>query len=178
MGFALRHIPNYTYNEYKHWEGKWELISGIPYAMSPSPVFKHQKINTRIITQLENKLKGCKHCNALMPIDWVIDEHTVVQPDALVVCGPIGGKFLSKAPSVIFEILSPSTAQKDRTAKLELYEYAQVPYYVIVNPDNDTAEIYLLKDGKYNIPPKYVTKESFKFTFNTCKLNFDFSKIW
>ncbi|TCK06622.1 hypothetical protein [Phorcysia thermohydrogeniphila] len=28
-------LPHYTYEDYKHWEGKWELIEGIPYAMCP-----------------------------------------------------------------------------------------------------------------------------------------------
>lgn len=28
-----RYLPKYTYEDYKHWEGKWELIHDIPYAM-------------------------------------------------------------------------------------------------------------------------------------------------
>jgi Putative restriction endonuclease len=32
----LHEIPRYTYNDYKQWEGQWELIYGYPCAMSPS----------------------------------------------------------------------------------------------------------------------------------------------
>ena len=44
----LEYIPQYTYEEYKTWEGKWELIYGVPYAMSPAPILKHQKIGNKI----------------------------------------------------------------------------------------------------------------------------------
>lgn len=37
----LEDLPYYTYDDYKSWEGRWELIHGIPYAMSPYPTLKH-----------------------------------------------------------------------------------------------------------------------------------------
>jgi hypothetical protein len=33
-------IEYYTYYDYLHWEGKWELIEGIPMAMTPSLAIK------------------------------------------------------------------------------------------------------------------------------------------
>ena len=40
---AKAHIlPHYTFEDWLHWEGRWEIIHGLPYAMSPSPVPKHQ----------------------------------------------------------------------------------------------------------------------------------------
>ena len=30
-------LPHYTYEDYLCWEGRWELINGIPYAMTPAP---------------------------------------------------------------------------------------------------------------------------------------------
>ena len=38
-------FPYYTYEEYRMWEGKWELIYGVAYAMSPAPMIKHQSIS-------------------------------------------------------------------------------------------------------------------------------------
>ena len=75
------YLPNYTYDDYKKWEGNWELIYGVPYAMAPAPMIKHQAISNKIAWQLQNNLKECKACQALLPIDWKIDESTVVQPD-------------------------------------------------------------------------------------------------
>ncbi len=38
----IEYLPKYKYDDYKQWEGKWELIHGIPYAMSPALGFEHQ----------------------------------------------------------------------------------------------------------------------------------------
>lgn len=52
------YIPRYySYNDYLEWEGKWELIGGIAYAMSPTPIIKHQEISYSIASQLHKKLK-------------------------------------------------------------------------------------------------------------------------
>ncbi len=31
MNPAIKILPHYTYEDYCHWEGRWELIDGIPY---------------------------------------------------------------------------------------------------------------------------------------------------
>ncbi|MCP5054464.1 MAG: Uma2 family endonuclease, partial [bacterium] len=80
-------LPHYTYDDYAQWEGRWELIRGIPYAMTPAPVIRHQEISVNIIWQLKERLKECNTCSVLLPVDWQVAEDTVVQPDVLVVCG-------------------------------------------------------------------------------------------
>jgi Uma2 family endonuclease len=86
MTFALKrnNLPKYTVSDYEQWEGRWELIDGIPFAMSPLPNTKHQWINSNIIYELKSALKECNGCRAYMPIDWRISDDTVVQPDASV----------------------------------------------------------------------------------------------
>ena len=42
MSSVIKILPYYTYEDYCHWEGRWELIDGIPYAMSPAPNPIHQ----------------------------------------------------------------------------------------------------------------------------------------
>lgn len=74
----LEDLPSYTYEDYKLWEGKWELINGIAYAMSRAPMIKHQSISSKIARYLDEALESCKFCQALLPIDWKIDENTVV----------------------------------------------------------------------------------------------------
>jgi hypothetical protein len=44
MGLAQKYIPHYTYDDWLHWEGRWELIEGIPIALIPSPPPAHQLI--------------------------------------------------------------------------------------------------------------------------------------
>ena len=74
-------------------------------------------------------------------------------PDLLIVCGKIDKKFLDFPPALIVEILSPSTALKDRNTKYQLYEQEKVKYYIIVDTDKECIEIYCLDNGKYSQQP-------------------------
>ena len=35
MGLSQKYLPHYTYDDYYQWDGNWELIYGVPYAMFP-----------------------------------------------------------------------------------------------------------------------------------------------
>lgn len=109
-GYKL--LPHYTYNEWKLWEGKWELIDGIPYAMGPSPVLKHQRVSAEMIYEFSAALKksNCTQCKVYDPIDYKITDDTILIPDILIVHDEIKKPYLDFAPSLVVEILSPSTA--------------------------------------------------------------------
>lgn len=174
----INHLPHYSYEDYCLWEGRWELIFGVPYAMTPAPGISHQRVSQKIGTQLEEALRDCEFCHALLPIDWKISEETVVQPDNLVICyRPDSDKFLTRAPSLILEILSPATAAKDRGLKFEIYEREGVKYYCIVDLDNRVAKIYKLSEGRY-VKQLDACDETFDFDLGKCLLGFDFSGIW
>ncbi|BBP42838.1 Uma2 family endonuclease [Thiosulfativibrio zosterae] len=178
MGALQNNHPHYKLQDYELWEGRWELIEGIPYAMSPAPSIRHQSVSQRIALQLGNQLQNCQTCQALLPIDWRIAEDTVVQPDNLVVCGEVTGQYLTRAPEIIFEILSPSTASKDRNLKFELYEREGVKYYVIVDPETQVAKLYQrFADGRF-VKQIDAEKQQFVFDLGECQLAFDFSLIW
>ncbi len=49
-------IERYTYEDYKSWEGRWELIDGIAYAMAPAPYPKHQRVVSHIWRELDKNL--------------------------------------------------------------------------------------------------------------------------
>ncbi len=172
------YLPHHTWQDYQNWEGQWELIDGIPYAMSPAPNIKHQSISAKIQGQLFNLLKNCDKCNALLPVDWKINEETVVQPDNIVVCYEASGQYLTKAPKIIFEILSPATAKKDIGIKFDLYQQEGVKYYVIVNPDESVAKIYKLTEDGRLIKKKDTQNETYSFKVENCIIRFDFSQIW
>lgn len=174
----LQDLPRYTYEDFEQWDGRWELIYGVAHAMSPSPGIEHQVISQHIASQLERALEQCQECHALLPVDWRIDEETIVQPDNLVVCGELEKlAYLCKAPVLIFEILSKSTAHKDRTTKFRLYEREGVKYYVIVDPIETLAKVYRLQDGRY-VKVLDAGRDSVEFDFGKCSMQFDFSKIW
>ena len=177
MQLTARELPQYTYEDYSNWEGRWELIQCIPYAMSPSPGYTHQRISQKIARLLDEALDDCASCRAVLPVDWKIADDTVVQPDNMVLCYQPQASFLTKAPSLIFEILSPSTSSKDRITKFNLYEEEGVEYYCIVDPKTGTAKVYVLRDGRY-VKLLDATDETVTFTLKECVFAFDFSGIW
>ena len=177
---ALELLDRYTYDDYKKWEGRWELIDGIPYAMSPAPYLKHQYIVARVWQELEENLE-CDDCEAyISPVDWVIDERTVVQPDVLVTCEEVeeDAKFLRKTPQIVVEVLSLSTALKDLTTKFSLYEKEGVPYYVIINPKTEEVEVFVLENGTYIMQKKFEGKGKFRFSWDDCATTIDFTKVF
>jgi hypothetical protein len=46
MGIATKILAHFTYDNWVQREGKWELIEGHPFAMSPTPVPAHQRAAT------------------------------------------------------------------------------------------------------------------------------------
>src|SRR5450432_1494097 len=108
MSNAIKILPHYTYADYVQWEGKWEVIDGIPYAMSPAPVPKHQVVAGNMHAEFRQQLKKCNKCKVYQPIDYLVQEDTIFQPDLLVVCDTISKKYLDFPPVLVAEVLSPA----------------------------------------------------------------------
>ncbi len=180
MGSAVKILPHYTYDDYRIWEGKWEIIEGIPYAMSPAPVPKHQYIANNLGGELRNLLKsaGCKKCVASQAIDYKIAEDTVVQPDVLLYCDKTIKPYLDFTPKLVVEIISPSTAIKDRHTKFNLYEKAGVRWYLIVNPEIEVVQVYELDNATYMLKQEgHASSYSFDLD-EGCRIELDFGEIW
>lgn len=140
MSTAPRHIPHYTVDDYQHWEGDWELIDGVPIAMSPSPFGIHERIVTRLAFQIRAGIQssGCD-CEVYTNLDWIVSHDTVIRPDVMVICGEQPDRHLERPPSLIAEVLSPSTENSDRNAKRSIAHQYGVPNYLIISPDDRTV---------------------------------------
>ena len=103
-------------------------------------------------------------------------EDTVVQPDVLVVCKKIEKKYLDFPPVFVAEILSPSTASKDRKVKTELYRMQGVKYYCILDIQFKKLEVYELISNLYQ--PAAISPEAFEFIFDGYKIHADFKNLW
>jgi Uma2 family endonuclease len=172
----LAYSEHYTKEEYYHWEGDWELIYGTPYAMAPSPMVKHQYINMKIARQLDEVLDHCTLCSALFETDVEFGEDTVVRPDSMVLCFKPNER-VTKAPTVIFEVISKTTAKRDEQLKFQLYQEEGVKYYIVVYPDVKKAKVYQLVEGTYTKVGDF-TNEHYTFILKECSIEFDFSFIW
>jgi len=181
MSLALKYLPKYNYLDYQRWEGDWELIEGIPYSMSPSPFRKHQKTLFKLVRFFEDSLENsaCNSCEVLGELDWILNDNTIIRPDLFLSCNAIknDNDFLRPTPDIVVEILSKSTALKDRNLKYELYESQGVKYYLIVDPISEQIEIYELKNKVYKKQAEF-KNENFTFDLEKCNPTVSFKNIW
>ena len=152
---AVKLQPRHTWSDYRTWsdDQRWELIGGEAFLMAPSPTSRHQRVSMELTRQVANHFRG-RSCTVLAaPMDVVLSEEDVVQPDVLVVCdaNKVKRTHIEGAPSLVVEIVSDSSVALDRRAKLNLYARAGVAEYWIVTPWPSLVEVLLLRGGKYEI---------------------------
>jgi Uma2 family endonuclease len=164
---ALKKDKKYSYDDYKNWQDdeRWEIINGDAYLMTPAPKIKHQKISWNIskkIALLEDKLKDC--ATFIAPTDVVFDDFNVVQPDIFIVCDndKVTEDNIKGAPDFIIEIVSKSTELKDKREKKNLYEKFGVKEYIIIFPEREYLERYVLENNKYGAPDIFNWDETLK----------------
>lgn len=128
-----------------------ELIHG-RLVMSPAPRPFHQSISAELwalILEAESRGGGV---GFYAPIDVAFDEQNIVQPDLIYLAKDrlhqIGDR-IEGAPSLVIEVLSPSTANRDRQEKLQLYARRRVPEYWLVDPDARTIDFLVNDGGRY-----------------------------
>lgn len=126
-----------------------ELIGGKVVMMSPRPRPAHNRVLTRIASIFERYLEG-KPCVPYSDgVDVYLDENNHFIPDVMIVCNHdiIHEDGIYGAPDLVVEVLSPSTTNYDRGAKLETYGRAGVREYWLVSPLARTVEVYLNHGG-------------------------------
>lgn len=145
------YIPHYTLEDYERWEGDWELWSGVPVAMSPSPGMEHQLLSGRLLRQVSERLEGagCGDCLVVHDLDWRVANDTVLRPDLQILCGHPPTAFVTETPKMVVEILSDSTRQRDLLYKREIYGKLGVPYYLIVDPRSRQCTLLRLDGQEY-----------------------------
>ena len=132
-------VPRFSIAEYMAWKGDWELWDGIPVAMSPSPVDRHQEIVLEILFALRGQLPARPECRCRVrsELDWHADIETVLRPDVMVLCdGDPDADYPDAAtiPPLVVEVLSPSTRSRDLGWKLDRYREFGVSNYFVVDP--------------------------------------------
>ena len=173
----MQAIETYTYSDYEQWQGDWELVNGMPLAMTPSPGMPHQILSGDFLYELKKCLENCPDCQAVSEIDWKIQEDTVVRPDVVMVCNEPGDKYLTRTPQLIIEVVSPSSARRDEKTKMELYQREQVPYYILAYPTDRLARIYKLVDGQFVKQGEFID-ETYTFGGLDCPVTIDFQRIF
>ncbi|WP_197056131.1 Uma2 family endonuclease [Flavobacterium gilvum] len=153
----------YSYADYLTWkfQERVEIFKGKLFKMSPAPSTSHQKVSMKLTKFILQKFSN-HPCNLFAaPFDVrLLDKKkttndseifTVVQPDLCVICdeNKLDQRGAFGAPDLVIEILSPGNSKKELKYKFDLYEEAGVLEYWIVNPEDKTFLIYVLKDNQF-----------------------------
>ena len=140
----------------------YEIIEGVKF-MSPSPDMGHGTITSNLIATIGsyvkiNKLGICfgDHMDVHFP------DGNVFQPDFIFVSSAKAELFLDKrkftfhgVPDMVAEIFSKSTMKRDLGIKKDVYERNGVREYWIIDPWSENIQVYILRDGKYQLDDVY-----------------------
>ena len=151
---------NATYNDLlalpEHTIG--EIINGELYSQ-PRPAPKH----ARAYSVLGGKIGGSFDWGGSSPADWWIIDEPELHIDSHVLVPDLAGWKRERMPELpetawfevipdwICEILSPSTARKDRMIKMPLYAALGVAYFWLIDPELQTLEVYQLDNQRWTL---------------------------
>lgn len=163
-------VEDYLEGE-KHGEIRHEYVDGEIYAMSGVSK-EHNRINRRLLRSVETKLLGSDCETFFVDVKVQVKKlNRFYYPDLVVVCGEDEeNEYVITKPTVVVEILSPSTAGTDRREKMFAYqEIDSLQEYLMIDQDERHAELYRRRDdGLWSwityIPGEDIELESIGFS--------------
>jgi Uma2 family endonuclease len=139
----------------------YELIQG-ELVKKSAPTPQHQLISQNINRKLDyfvftNQLGRVLYA----PVDVILDDYNAPQPDLLFISNQ-RANILTKdgvmgAPDLVVEIISPSSVLRDRVDKMRLYRHYEVWEYWLIDPQNQSFEVYILENADYQ-PYSFATQ--------------------
>ena len=138
---AIETRPKFTYADYLNApdDARYELLDG-ELIMSPAPNRLHQSASIYLSHNLVSLTLSAEIGYIFAaPFDVVLSDTDVVQPDIMFVSNArahiITDANIRGAPDLVVEILSPGTAERDRTFKRDLYAHHGVKEYWMVDTE-------------------------------------------
>src|SRR3954467_11059738 len=134
-------------------EPRCELLYGRFY-LSPSPPPLHQLVVRILCRRLEDAAVPGGGIVLPPPLDTALFEHTVVQPDILYITAERSSIVRERsegAPDLVVEVLSPSTARRDRGEKLRAYAESGVREYWLADSAARHIEFLVNQDGQFRV---------------------------
>ena len=133
----------------------FEIIDGKAF-ISPAPELLHQRWARKIFLAVERHIEA-HHLGEVFfaPVDVVLDEKNVVQPDLVYVsiakASILERRGIMGAPDLVVEIISPTSLRRDRYDKRELYARFGVKEFWLADLANRSIEILSLQKGAYQL---------------------------
>ena len=147
-----------TYDDYSllpNDRNRYEILDG-ELSVTPAPATTHQTALGNLYRFLANYVVTNQLGKLFIaPTDLILAPTTVVQPDLIFIGNDrlhiVTERAIEGAPTLVIEILSPTTHRTDRVTKAQLYAKYQVPQYWLVDPDQRTLEAYELVIDRYDL---------------------------
>jgi len=134
---------------------RYEIHDG-ELSVTPAPSPEHQMIIGNLYAVLRQHViaRGLGQV-LLSPLDVILMETAIVQPDIVYLdrarLAAISRRGIEGAPTLVVEVLFPSTTLADRRTKWQLYARHGVPYYWIVDPEGRAIEALVLGPDGYSL---------------------------
>ncbi len=130
---------------------RYEILRG-DLLVTPAPSTQHQRVSWRLERELDEyfRTRGLGEMFHA-PISVILTDRDVVEPDIVVVADPrqVSPRGIEGAPLLVVEILSPSTAARDRGVKALRYAELGVAHYWLVDPDARSVECFRSEAGDF-----------------------------
>ena len=140
----------------------YEIIEGVKF-MAASPFKRHGKVVGRLMFTIGtyafiNGLGSAFADN----FDVHFPDGNVFRPDFVFIsaenkkhiCDNPDDRFHG-VPDMVVEVFSRSTMKRDLTIKKDIYERNGVREYWMIDPWRESIDVYLLRDGKYELDGHY-----------------------
>lgn len=139
---------------------RYEIIGGALYVAN-APSYEHQYTVYKLARLLGDYAEE-RQLGVVIGATFEVhlDETSKpVQPDILFLrneqaLSP-GVQYFTGAPTLIVEVISPSSIRLDRQTKFDAYEQTGVQEYWLVNPKVRSVEVYTLSNGEYALLGQY-----------------------
>jgi Uma2 family endonuclease len=123
---------------------RYEVINGELY-VTPAPSDRHETIAAKLARVLDRFVEAEALGYVYRPRAVVEVGGSEVEPDLMVRAvhpDPEAGWGMAPRPILVVEILSPTTARRDRTVKRDHYRDIGIAEYWIVDPDASTITVF------------------------------------
>ena len=133
----------------------YQILDGEPF-VTPAPSPRHQIIVGNLVWHLENYVRPRASGRVLSaPLDVILADSSIAQPDVVYLDNTrsslLSRRGIEGAPTLLVEVLSPTSTVADLRVKFALYARYGVPFYWIVDPEARTLEAYALDETGYRL---------------------------
>ena len=184
MSIAVQHAPLVLPEEYlageELAEQKHEYLNGVVYATAGGTM-RHSALAVRIVALLYPQLRGknCQPYNSDLLVRIAIgDDLRFYYPDATIYRGPVDETArVIDDPSVVFEVLSESTARTDTGEKRMAYlTIPTLEAYVLVDSADREVTVWCKTGGNWS--PEVFTRPEDTLTFASADCSLSVGEIY